>query len=154
MNGTRNGSSHDLPSLNALKDQARRLRKSLEADGTTITLSKSLELLAHQYGRKDWNTLSAAAERTPRSLPATVGGRVRGRYLGQAFEADVVGMQSLSTQDRHRITLRFDRPVDVVTFASFSNLRRRISCVIDGAGRSVEKTSDGYPHLELETATR
>jgi len=49
-----------LPPLNALKDQARRLRSRLEANGETIGHSKALELIAAQHGFNDWNTLHAA----------------------------------------------------------------------------------------------
>lgn len=145
-----NGSLPHLPSIKALKDQARRLRARLSADGVSIPHSKSLELLAHQYGYKDWNTLYATAGNRPPSCPVVLGSTVRGHYLGQAFEAEVIGVQSLNTTDRFRITLRFEEPVDVVTFDSFSNLRRRVSCIIDRSGQTAEKTSDGRPLLRLE----
>ena len=38
------------PSVSDLKDQARRLRQALAQQGSEITHSKSLELLARQYG--------------------------------------------------------------------------------------------------------
>lgn len=137
-----------LPSIEALKDQAKRLRAKLEADGEPIGHSKSLELLAHQYGYKDWNTLHAAVGNRPPPAPVTLGARVRGYYLGQAFEGEVIGVQTL-TPGRYRVTLDFDEPVDVVTFDSFSAFRRRVSCVVDRTGRTAEKTSDGRPHLQL-----
>ena len=74
-----------------------------------------------------------------------------GHYLGQGFEADVIGVQILATPGRYRITLDFDEPVDVVTFASFSSFRKRVSCVIDRHGVTAEKISDGRPHLRLQT---
>jgi hypothetical protein len=39
--------------------------------------------------------------------------------------------------------------VDVVTFASFSALRRRINAQVDEQGVSPRKTSNGLPHLVL-----
>lgn len=138
------------PSIEALKGQARRLRAKLSSDGEPITHGKSLELLAHQYGYKDWNTLRAIAGNNPPPCPASLGTRVRGQYLGQAFEGEVIGVQAITSQDRFRVTLRFDEPVDVVTFGSFSNLRRRVSCVIDSSGKTTEKTSNGRPHMQLE----
>ena len=68
----------------------------------------------------------------------------------QAFEGEVIGVQTLTPRDRFRVTLHFDEPVDVVTFDSFSNMRQRVTCVIDSSGRSTEKTSDGRPHMQLE----
>jgi len=138
-----------LPSIEALKDQAKRLRAKLGSDGTPVGHSRSLELLAHQYGYKDWNTLHATVGNQPPPCPVAVGAQVRGNYLGQAFEGDVTGVQVLSP-GRFRIILEFDEPVDVVTFESFSNFRKRVSCVIDWTGTTAEKTSDGRPQLRLE----
>jgi hypothetical protein len=42
-----------------LKDQAKRLRTSLADRGVEVTHSEALELVAHQYGARDWNTLAA-----------------------------------------------------------------------------------------------
>ena len=143
-----------LPTLETLKDQARRLRAGLDADGMPIAHSKSLELLAHQYGYKDWNTLHAAAGNRPPAAPVAPGERVRGSYLGQRFEAEVIGGARLTAPDRVRITLHFDQPVDVVTFDSFSAFRQRVSCTVDRTGKTAEKTSDGRPHLELDIRDR
>ncbi|MDP6814584.1 MAG: glyoxalase superfamily protein, partial [Alphaproteobacteria bacterium] len=126
MNG-----SLSLPSIADLKVQARRLRAKLETDGTAIGHGRSLELLAQQYGYKDWNTLHASVgNRGPRS-PVTIGEKVRGHYLGQAFAGTVLGVHALSAADRFRVTLEFDAPVDVVMFESFSAFRKRVSCTID-----------------------
>ena len=46
-----------IPKLSALKTQAKRLRAELQKSGTPLSHSQSLELLAHQMGIKDWNTL-------------------------------------------------------------------------------------------------
>ncbi len=137
-------------SIEALKDQAKRLRTALASDGAIISHSRSLELLAHHYGYKDWNSLRALVVKAAPPCPTPPGRRVSGRYLGQAFRGEVIAVHRLTPPDRFRITLSFDQPVDVVTFASFSNLRRRVSCVIDRKGRTIEKTSDGRPHLQLE----
>lgn len=145
-----NGSLPPFTSIGMLKGQAKRLRAELAAEGEPITHSKSLELLAHRYGFKDWNTLHAAAGNGPPPCPVTLGSKVSGTYLGQVFEGDVIGVQTLTTPDRFRITLRFDQPVDVVRFNSFSNMRQRVSCIVDHAGKTIEKTSDGRPHMQLE----
>lgn len=145
MNGTL-----QLPSLQSLKDQAKRLRARLETDGTIIGHSKSLELLANQYGYKDWNTLHAAIGNRPPPSPVVLGAEVRGRYLGQSFKGEVIAVAALSAPDRFRVTFQFDEPVDVVTFDSFSAFRQRVTCTIDRSGRTAEKTSDGRPHMQLE----
>lgn len=142
--------SLQLPALQDLKDQAKRLRARLEADGTSIGHSKSLELLANQYGYKDWNTLHAAIGNRPLPSPIALGAEVRGRYLGQPFRGEVVAIAALTASDRFRVTFQFDEPVDVVTFDSFSAFRQRVTCTIDRSGRTAEKTSDGQPHVQLE----
>jgi len=138
-----------LPSLDALKAQAKRLRATFGAQGNPIGHGQALELLAHQHGYKDWNTFHAAIGNRPPPTPVAIGDRVRGHYLGQAFNAEVIGVQALSSVDKFRITLNFDEAVDVVTFESFSAYRKRVTCTIDRAGRTAEKTSDGRPHLQL-----
>ncbi|MDO9415247.1 glyoxalase superfamily protein [Pararhizobium sp.] len=142
--------SPPLPSLEALKDQAKRLRSSLAARGGDITHSKSLELVAAQNGFKDWNTLHAAIGNRPPLNPYMLGSRIKGHYLGQAFEAEILGVQALTSHPgRFRLTLNFTEPVDVVTFESFSAFRKRVYCTIDETGRTIEKTSNGRPQVEL-----
>lgn len=143
---------HDtpLPSLETLKDQAKRLRNRLAQDGEAVSHSRALELIAAQYGLRDWNTLHAKVGNRPPLDPWMLGSRVTGTYLGQPFAAEVISVQALSNRPgSYRLTLRFDTPVDVVTFESFSAFRHRINCTIDETGRSPSKTSDGRPHVEL-----
>ena len=133
-----------------LKAQAKRMRAKLLEQGHAVTHSQSLETLARQLGHKDWNTLFAAiGNRTPECL-LVVGQRVSGHYLGQPFQANVVGLVRLQTPGFHRVTLHFDQPVDVVTFESFSAFRQRVSATVNAAGVSPEKTSNGYPQLKLD----
>src|SRR3990170_3891468 len=47
------------------KDQAKRLRTSLADRGIAVTHSDALELVAHQHGARDWNTLAAEPRRDP-----------------------------------------------------------------------------------------
>jgi hypothetical protein len=143
-----NGST-PLPSIDALKEQAKRLRLELAAAGTVIGHSHSLELLAHQHGYKDWNTLYAAIGNRPTLSPVAAGQRVSGHYLGQPFEGEVRALETFSHADRFRVVLHFDEPVDVVTFDSFSAFRQRVSCFIGGDGMTAEKTSNGEPQLRL-----
>ncbi|MDN5788005.1 glyoxalase superfamily protein [Pseudorhodobacter sp.] len=131
---------------NALKAQAKRLRKALADSGTEVSHSRALELVAQSLGARDWNTLAA-------TQPNTVGGwqvgqAVRGHYLGHAFSGRVHAV-SAHAGDRQRLTVDFDTPVDVVRSAHFSSFRRRISALVGSDGRTVEKTSDGQPHLVL-----
>ncbi len=142
--------SNPLPSIEALKAQAKRLRARLQADGTPVGHSKSLELLAHQHGYKDWNTLHAAVGNRPPASPVLPGAQVRGVYLGQPFCGRVIGVIALTPPGRFRVTPHFDEPVDVVTFDSFSAFRQRVTCVVDGSGSTAERTSNGRPHLQLD----
>ncbi|MGC9369160.1 MAG: glyoxalase superfamily protein [Paracoccaceae bacterium] len=137
-----------LPSIEAAKTQAKALRARLETEGVAISHGKALELVAHQYGYRDWNTLHAAIGNRP-PVPWKVGDRVRGRYLGQGFVAEIVSVERQG-EGWFRLSLELDEAVDVVTFDSFSNYRKRVSGVVGPGGLSREKTSDGHPVLEVE----
>ncbi len=140
-----------LPSIQILKNHAKRLRTKLEAEGHTISHSNALELLAHQHGYKDWNTLCATTKNN--QAPINIGEKVNGQYLGQAFRGEVIKIQKLLDQsNNYRITLLFDQAVDVVKFEGLSNWRDRVSCTINDQGITAEKTSDGKPHLQLFTS--
>ena len=134
------------------KAQAKALRAKLAQQGTAISHAQALELVAHQEGARDWNTLRALAARAGNARPLAVGDRVSGWYLGQAFTGYVHGMSHAAQAQHARITLHFDEAVDVVTFDSFSSFRQRVSATIDETGRSPQKTSDGQPHLIVVAA--
>ena len=141
--------ANPIPSIDFLKTQAKRLRADLLKDGVSVAHSRSLEMLAHQYGYRDWNTLHALAGNRPPGCPVAPGDRVAGHYLGQSFEGAVTGVEHMVTAGRYRVSIRFDDPVDVVSFPSFSNLRQRVRCVIDARGVTAEKTANGLPQLAL-----
>jgi len=139
----------DLPALDALKSQAKRLRARLARDGTEINHARSLEMIAAQYGYRNWNTLHAAIGNRPPRPKLALGERVEGRYLGQPFTGEIVGISALAGGTRFRTAIHFDEPVDVVKFDSFSAFRQRVSCTLDEDGVSPEKTSDGEPQMRL-----
>ena len=136
-----------LPTHDGAKAQAKALRAKLQAEGREIGHGQALELIAASHGFKDWNTLHAAIGNGPHP-PVAVGQVVEGQYLGQPFLAEVLGVQVLSP-GRYQVTLHLDQAVDVVTFDSFSNFRRRIHKTLGSDGRSFDCTSDGVPHLVL-----
>ncbi|WP_424985621.1 glyoxalase superfamily protein [Microbulbifer sp. S227A] len=138
-------------SLDDLKSQARALRQALSATGHAVSHSQSLELLARQLGHRDWNTLHALTGNAPPS-PYQLGQKVKGAYLGQRFSGEIIGLREMADGARYHLTLRFDAPVDVIRFESMSNLRSQINAVVDRKGVTVEKTSDGQPHLVLDRA--
>lgn len=140
--------THNLPSIDGLKSQAKRLRSDLAKDGDTISHSRSLELIARQHGFRDWNTIHAAARdgKTQFSL----GMRVSGQYLGQPFTGEISGLRILHPTGRYELTVEFDEAVDVVTFDSFSSFRKRVTAVIGSDGRTAKKTSNGVPHMVLD----
>ncbi len=142
-----NGSS-SLPTIDALKDEARRLRAAHGGSGTPLSHSRALELLAYKYGFRDWNTLRAAA--AGNRAPVGTGDTVRGTYLGQPFVGEVLDVETLTPPGRFRVTVHFEEPVDVVTFDSFSSFRQRVTCTIDRSGNTAETTSDGRPQMHLE----
>lgn len=128
------------------KAHAKSLRSALAADGTVLGHAQALELVARQNGARDWNTLSARlANAAP--PPFHLQQRVQGRYLGQPFKGEITALSSSGTY--YSVTVRFDEPVDTVTFDSFSNMRRVVRGMVDLNGNSVRKTSNGTPHLIL-----
>ncbi len=62
---------HPLPSLQAIKIQAKRLRSALAEKGLPISHSRSLEIQVNKHGYKDWNAIRAAiGNKEPMSLIA------------------------------------------------------------------------------------
>ncbi len=144
--------SPELPPIETLKAQAKRLRARLETETHPCSHSQALELVAHQHGYTDWNTLSAAAQRHQQQRaqrPLEVGDDVAGTYLGQQFTGRVIGVQAMMG-GHMRLTLHFDKPVDVVRFDSFSSFRQRVSCTLDADMIAPTKLSDGTPHMRIE----
>jgi hypothetical protein len=137
-----------LPSKDAAKKQATALRARLQVEGHAVSHSKALELVAQQYGFRDWNTLHAAIGNRPPVI-WQVGDRVSGCYLGQKFEAEIVSV-SRQGEGWFALSLELDEAVDVVTFDSFSAFRKRVRGVVGPDGQTLEKTSDGRPHLQLD----
>lgn len=137
-----------LPSAFRAKYQARLLRKKMSEEGTPLGHAESLELVAHQYGFRDWNAMNVAIGNGP---PKTLerGDKISGRYMSQPFTAHVVTI-TLLEPGWCRLELHLDEAVDVVTFDSFSNLRQRIRGVIGPKGHSIERTSNGEPHLQID----
>ena len=136
----------DHMTLPGLKAQAKRLRADLAGQGTQASHSDALEMVAHLHGARDWNTLSA--EVRAHTTVLSLGARVSGRYLGHPFQGRVLALASLP-RGRHRVTVAFDAPIDVVASDSFQSLRRRVTAVVNEKGVSAEKISDGTPHMEL-----
>jgi hypothetical protein len=135
-----------IPTRDVLKTQAKRLRATMTDAGTPITHATALEAVAKQWGYRDWNTLSASA---PDTLPQPrwqIAQRVQGNYLGQAFAGHIKAVAQTGA-DYWQLTLVFDQPIDVVAFDSFSNYRRQVNCVVNSQGVTVQRTSDGQPHV-------
>lgn len=141
-----NGSQY-IPPVTYLKYKAKRLRDQNALDGIQISHSKALETLAHDYGFRDWNSLQAIANKQVSLV--TIGQPVTGEYLGQAFTGKIKAVKLLNNSQTTGVTIVFDKAVDVVSFDSFSNHRTQISCYLNEIAMTVEKTSDGKPHLSL-----
>ncbi|WP_422072410.1 glyoxalase superfamily protein [Tranquillimonas rosea] len=138
------------PTLDTIKAQAKALRQALQARGTVVSHAQALELVARQHGARDWNTLHARLAQRNAPPELALGDRVTGRYLGQAYSGEIVG---LSGQAGHRhVEIALDQPVDVVRFDSFSNWRHRLRGTLNQENRSHRRTSDGKPHLTVERA--
>ena len=143
-----NGSTH-IPPVSYLKYKAKLLRKEQEEIGCAMSHSSALERIAHSYGHRDWNSLVAVAANSKHLVMS--GQRVKGTYLGQKFTGVVKAIDELvGGEEKFKVTIIFDEPVDVVTFDSFSNLRKQVSCVLSSHAATLEKTSDGAPHMRLD----
>ena len=140
-----------LTSVSEAKSKAKALRDALVGQGTRISHAQALELVAHQNGVRDWNTLHAKLSRAePRTLQ--LGDEVRGKYLGQTFVGRIVALSKIGVH--LNVSIQLDVPVDTVRFESFSNMRRRIRGVIGPDGQSLEKTSDDVPQLVINMPGR
>ncbi len=141
--------TNPIPSRDVLKAQAKRLRADLATKGTPISHAAALETLAHQWGMRDWNTLSAKAGIDPAGwYPAQ---KVKGQYLSHAFTGWIKAARQ-SVSGYWSLTIRFDTPVDVVASEHFSNLRQQVDTTVNTDGQSPQKTSDGRPHMVLQAA--
>lgn len=138
----------NLPSLDALKAQAKALRTSLGATGHTVTHAASLELLAKQFGHRDWNTLHAAVGNASAPI-VQLGQHITGLYLGHAFAGTVVSISDIGHGARFQLSVRFDVPVNVSKFASMVVERRQVNATVNRDGQTTEKTSDGTPHMAI-----
>lgn len=134
-----------LTNIAEAKTQAKALRKALAAQGVTISHAQALELLAQQQGERDWNTLHA---KLAKSLTLQLNQILKGRYMGQFFEGTLISIAKKGSH--YQIVIQLDKPIDTVTFSSFSNHRKRLRAVINSDGQSLAKTSDGVPHLVIE----
>ena len=143
--------SLDTPSAQTLKSEAKALREARDKSGTPITHSAALEEVARAHGFRDWNTARAVVpERI--AVPAQVGQRVGGTYLGRPFRGILVGLQLLADHRHVEVTVQFDEPVNVSRFASMVIERRRVRATLGVDGVSPAHTSDGEPHMRLRKA--
>lgn len=138
-----------LPSRSALKAQAKRLRSGLAETGQPISHAQALEAVAHQWGARDWNTLHARAKDDPQPQYAPLQ-QISGLYLGHRFAGHIKAAHSKGG-DYWSLTIVFDEAIDVVTSTRFSSFRKQVNCTIGPNGQTVQKTSDGQPHLVVDT---
>lgn len=132
------------------KQMATRLKNALGNEGMTVTHSRALELVAKQFGARDWNTLAARkTEDSP--IPFALGQRVEGTFNKKPAKGRVIGLSETIKPDLWRITIKFDPPVDVVTSELFSSERRRITMIIgaDGRSRRLTGTETGVMALKI-----
>jgi hypothetical protein len=78
--------------MNDPKTMARRLRADLAARGVEISHGEALEIVAHQYGARDWNTLAARpAQRSAPEGAAVPILRIFDRDKAMEFYVDFLG---------------------------------------------------------------
>ncbi len=128
----------NIPSTDALKQQASRLRDHLAGKNIDISHAEALEALAKQYGCRNWNVLAAMAKREkPKDWPA-IGDRVEGSYLGNVFSGQVIKQNMCDHPNARTLVLRFDEAVDVVKSKHFSSFRQQVSLTLNKDGRSID----------------
>ncbi|WP_068311541.1 glyoxalase superfamily protein [Polycladidibacter hongkongensis] len=140
---------NQAPKLQELKNNAKSLRAALAEKDQLISHSQSLEITARQHGYKDWNSAAAGTVQKQKSQALQLGRSVAGTYLNQEFKGQLLAVRTLQGGQYMQITVQLEKPVDVVSFDSFSNYRSRITCTLDKSGRSLDTTSDGTPHMQL-----
>lgn len=142
-----------IHSVEQAKARAVYLRKMAADKGQLLSHGKALEMVAKEQGAQDWNTLVArlvkvkAAKRTIDFDALHRGAMVEGRYMNQPFRGRIV--DASEDGQRIRLAIHLDQAVDTVTFASFSNMRRRVQGTIGKDGQSAERTSNGIPHIMI-----
>lgn len=142
-------SSVRLPALKTIKLQAKRLRHILTEQGTPLTHSQSLEIIAKQWGYSDWNTLNAILKTLGSPENLTVGDIVTGHYMGEPVEAEILRIQTLGHSDAFSLTLKFDKRVDVINSEGEMRSKKKVRCTVGITGKTVQKMADGTPYLVL-----
>jgi hypothetical protein len=143
--------SLDTPSTQTLKAEAKALRDERARAGTPLTQGAALEEIARRHGFRDWNTASAGLPDRI-ATPAQVGQRVKGRYLGNPFTGLLVGLELLGDMRHSKVTVAFDKPVNVSKSSLMKIERRRVTATVGVDGISLAHTSDGEPHMRLGRA--
>ncbi|MEQ1900314.1 MAG: glyoxalase superfamily protein [Devosia sp.] len=141
--------SLDTVSIQTMKSEAKALRQERAVAGTPLGQGAALEEIARRHGYRDWNTASAAL---PERIvtPAQVGQRVSGTYLGNPFTGLLVGLQLLADMRHYKVTIAFDKPVEVSKSKLMSHKRQRVTATVGSNGVSLSHTSDGEPHMRLK----
>lgn len=131
------------------KQRARTLRQQHATVGRQISHAEALEQIAKELGYRDWNTASARLSNRP-ERPFQVGHEVTGRYLGKPFSGRLLAVRERAGAAAFEVTVRFDQPVDVVDWESFSAFRQQVTVTVSPEGVTAAKTSDGQPHMALQ----
>lgn len=143
-------SSVRLPALKTIKLQAKRLRQILAEQGTPLSHSQSLEIIAKQWGYSDWNTLNAILKTPDSPENLTIGDIVTGYYMGEPVEAEVLRVQTLGHGDAFNLTLKLDKRVDVINSEGEMSSKKKVRCTVGVTGKTVQKMADGTPHFVLD----
>jgi hypothetical protein len=149
-------SDNQSETTDALKAQAKRLRKALAARDVSISHAGSLELLAQSHGYRDWNTAVAMARR---NIPTNVsdlgiGKRFAGSYLGHAVTGLIRSVTASPTPGVFRVEVHLDEPVDVVESKRFHGFRQRIGARINEHCEPVLTNGTPGPGLSIDLLLR
>ncbi|WP_150524411.1 glyoxalase superfamily protein [Roseibium sediminis] len=136
------------PDLVELAATARRLRSAIpEPDRCAI----SDEAIQNLFERLKALQGSACREHgVAEDFPPPAGQRISGTYLDHPMTGVVISLVKLADTDVYRVAIKFDEAIDAATFPGQSVHRDRISCLIDGAGVSMARTSKDQPYLVLD----
>lgn len=121
---------------------------------TRAVISSSANLLARSRSRENSSHSDESQSRINKVRPTLatlkLGDRVKGVFMGQRFQGHLVSIVPLAASQNYHVGIQLNEAIDVVTFESFSNLRRRLNCIVEKDGISKANTSNKQPHLVLE----
>ena len=136
------------PDLVELAATAQRLRRAIPETDRSVISDEAIQNLFERLNALQGTTCHGLPDES--RFPPPAGKRISGTYLDHPITGEVISLVKLADTDVFRIAIKFDEAIDAVTFPGQPVHRDRISCLIDGAGVSMARTSRDQPYLVLD----